>query len=417
MGHLELPVLLLLGSVIVLGHILGKNMKFVKLPSIIGYMVFGVLIGPSLFNLVNEHLQLELGFITDIALSFVAFSIGLELKMSILKGFGRGMIYIILLESFAAFLLVLIGVYFLTGNIALAIIFGAIAPASAPAGTVAVIQEYKARGSLTKALYTVVGFDDGLGIIIFGFAAAIAKNLLLAETGDMSGNFWLMLWHPVREILFSILFGGLIAVIFSFIAKRLKNVNDILIMIIGFIFITAGLCQIFHLSIIFTNMVTGMIIVNTQRHSLVHKINEHLPVFMPLLFIMFFTLAGSNLHISALSSLGWIGVIYALARTAGLIGGSVLGATIGKVEGKIRKYLGLGILSQAGVAIGLSLIVKKDFHGLGKVIDSATGFTTGDKIGATVLTTITVTCIFFELIGPILTKHALKKAGEIEVSN
>jgi len=130
MGHLELPVLLLLGSVIVLGHILGKNMKFVKLPSIIGYMVFGVLIGPSLFNLVNEHLQLELGFITDIALSFVAFSIGLELKMSILKGFGRGMIYIILLESFAAFLLVLIGVYFLTGNIALAIIFGAIAPAS-----------------------------------------------------------------------------------------------------------------------------------------------------------------------------------------------------------------------------------------------------------------------------------------------
>ena len=309
MGNIELPVLLLLGSIIILGHILGRNMKFIKLPSIIGYMVFGVILGPSVFNFVSENLQHQLGFITDIALSFVAFSIGLELKFSVLKGFGRGMVFIILLESFAAFLLVFIGIFLLTGNLPLAIIFGAIAPASAPAGTVAVIQEYKARGSLTKALYTVVGFDDGLGIIIFGFAAAVAKNMLLAETGDISGQFWTILWHPVREIIFSIVFGGLIAVIFSFIANRLKNVSDILVMIIGFILITAGLCIIFHLSIIFTNMVTGLIIVNTQRRSLVHKINDHLPIFMPLLFIMFFTLAGSNLHISALASLGLIGII------------------------------------------------------------------------------------------------------------
>jgi Kef-type K+ transport system membrane component KefB len=236
---------------------------------------------------------------------------------------------------------------------------------------------------------------------------------LLAETGDISGYFWTILWHPVREIIFSIVFGGLIAVIFSFIANRLKNVSDILVMIIGFILITAGLCSIFHLSIIFTNMVTGLIIVNTQRRSLVHKINDHLPIFMPLLFIMFFTLAGSNLHISALASLGLIGIVYTITRSVGLIGGSRLGASLGKVEDKIKKYLGLGILSQAGVAIGLSLIVKKDFYGLGRVIDSATGMTTGDEIGATVLTTITVTCIFFELIGPILTKYALKKAGEI----
>ncbi len=414
MEHLDLPVLLLLGSIIILGHLLGKNMKFIKLPTIIGYMVFGVLIGPSLFNFISENLQQQLGFITDIALSFVAFSIGLELKFSTLKKFGRGMIYIILLESFAAFLAVFLGIYLLTGNMALAIIFGAIAPASAPAGTVAVIQEYKAKGSLTKALYTVVGFDDGLGIIIFGFAAAIVKNMLLAETGDVSGHFWMMLWHPVREILFSIIFGALIATIFSFIAARLRNVSDILIMIIGFIFITAGLCKIFHLSIIFTNMVTGLIIVNTQRHSLIHKINENLPVFMPLLFIMFFTLAGSNLHINALKSLGLIGIVYAFARTIGLVGGSRLGAKFGKVEEKIKKYLGLGILSQAGVAIGLALIVKKDFHGLGQVIEQSTGFTTGDQIGAIILTTITVTCIFFELIGPILTKYALKKAGEIE---
>lgn len=417
MGHMEsldIEVLLLLGSIIVLGHILGKNMKFVKLPSIIGYMIFGVIIGPSLFNFVSDNVQHNLSFITDIALSFVAFSIGLELKFTVLKKFGRGMIYIILLESFAAFLLVFIGIFLLTGNLPLALIFGAIAPASAPAGTVAVIQEYKAKGSLTKALYTVVGFDDGLGIIIFGFSAAIAKNLLLQQTGQVDDNILLVLWHPFKEILYSILFGTPIGTTVSFVVRRIKNVNEILIMIVGFILITGGLCHVFHISIIFTNMVVGMFIVNTQRHSLVHKIEEHLPILMPLLFILFFTLAGSNLHLSALSGLGIIGIIYVVARSIGLISGSMLGATLGKVESKIRKYIGLGILSQAGVAIGLSLIVKKDFHGIGRIINETTGMTSGDEVGTIVLTTVTVTCIFFELIGPILTKYALKKAGEID---
>lgn len=417
MGHMEtfeVEVLLLLGGIIVLGYFLGKNMKYVKLPSIIGYMIFGVIIGPSFFNIVHDQLQEQLSFITDIALSFVAFSIGLELKFSILKKFGRGMIYIILLESFAAFLAVFFGIFLLTKNLPLALIFGAIAPASAPAGTVAVIQEYKAKGSLTKALYTVVGFDDGLGIIIFGFAAAIAKNLLLQQTGHVDDNILLTLWHPLKEIIYSLIFGSIVGIIFSFVVQRLKNVNEILVMIVGFIFITSGLCNIFNTSIIFTNMVVGMFVVNTQRHSLVHKINEYLPLLMPLLFILFFTLAGSNLHIHALASLGLIGVVYVFARSLGLIFGSKLGAYLGKVEDKIRKYIGLGILSQAGVAIGLSLIVKKDFSGIGRIIDSTTGMTTGDQVGAIVLTTVTVTCIFFELIGPILTKYALKKAGEIE---
>ncbi|MBN2279985.1 MAG: cation:proton antiporter [Candidatus Marinimicrobia bacterium] len=411
---IEVEVLLLLGSIIVLGHILGKNMKYVKLPSIIGYMVFGVLLGPSLLNIVHDQLQLELGFITDIALSFVAFSIGLELKFSVLKSFGRGIVYIILLESFAALFAVTIGIYLLTRDLPLALLFGAIAPASAPAGTVAVILEYKARGPLTKALYTVVGFDDGLGIIIFGFAAAIAKNILIQETGALDNNILLTLWHPLKEITYSILFGGIIGLVFSFVIQKLKNVNEVLVMIVGFILIISGLCNIFHISIIFTNMVVGMMIVNTQRHSLVHKINEYLPLLMPILFILFFTLAGANLHLEALSSLGMIGVIYVIARTFGLISGSILGSILGKVEDNIRKYLGLGILSQAGVAIGLSLIVSKEFTGIGKIIDPATGMTNGDRIGSMVLTTVTVTCIFFELIGPILTKYALKKAGEIE---
>src|SRR6056297_1230790 len=208
---LHVPILLAVGIMTVAGLYLGKVTKYIKLPSIIGFMLVGVLLGPSLFNLINESMQNDLGFITEVALGFVAISIGLELKMSTLKQQGIGIVIIIITESLLAFTLVSLAVYWFTADLPLSLIFGAIAPASAPAGTVAIIQEYKARGSLTKALYSVVGFDDGLGIIIFGFAAAIAKNMLLAQTGEISGHFWMMLWHPFREILFSILFGAIIA--------------------------------------------------------------------------------------------------------------------------------------------------------------------------------------------------------------
>ncbi|MCK4295076.1 MAG: hypothetical protein KAX28_00290, partial [Candidatus Marinimicrobia bacterium] len=138
-------------------------------------------------------------------------------------------------------------------------------------------------------------------------------------------------------------------------------------------------------------------------------------IVMPLFFILFFTLAGANLHLNVLPSLGILGVVYVLTRSVGLVGGARIGAIVGRAEDKIRKYLGLGILSQAGVAIGLALIVKHEFKGLGKIVEvvNGTNITSGDKLGAIVITTVTATCIFFEIIGPVLTKIGLKKAGEI----
>jgi len=132
---------------------------------------------------------------------------------------------------------------------------------------------------------------------------------------------------------------------------------------------------------------------------------------MPLLFILFFVLAGAHLYLSALPSLGLLGIVYIVARSAGLIGGAWVGAVVGRLGDTIRKNLGLGILSQAGVAIGLSLIVKHEFQGIGRVMEN--GMAAGDWIGATVLTTITATCIFFEVVGPITTKIALGRAGEL----
>jgi Kef-type K+ transport system membrane component KefB len=163
-------------------------------------------------------------------------------------------------------------------------------------------------------------------------------------------------------------------------------------------------------------MIIGLVIVNVQRRELVHRMGEVLSDVMPLFFILFFALAGANLHISALPQLGTLGLVYVICRSLGLIGGARIGAQFGNVEEKIKKYVGLGILSQAGVAIGLALIVKQEFAGLGKVVEVVNGVAvhTGDIIGMRGITTITATCIFFEIIGPICTKIALTKAGEIE---
>ena len=409
-----IPENLLVGMILLLSFFAGKIMKFIKLPSLIGYMLVGVILGPSLFEFLYEDIQNKLSFVTDIALGFVALSIGLELKLSALKKLGISIVYIIFAESFGAFILVTLGVYVLTNNIPLSLIFGAIAPASAPAGTVAIIQEYKAKGTLTKALYAVVGFDDGLGIIIFGFVAAIVRSLLANETGGSSEDMLEIILLPIKEIGLSIVIGVILAIIFAYVMRKTEGSSQIMIIIFGFVLVVTGLSTLLHLSLILTNMIIGIILVNTQPQSVFQKFHDVLPNIMPLLFVLFFSLAGANLHVQAIPALGLLGLVYVLTRSSGLMIGAFLGASLGKAEKKIRNYLGFGILSQAGVAIGLSLIVKHEFKGLGKVIDSANHITTGDEIGSIVLTTVTATCIVFEIIGPILTKYGLKKAGEIK---
>ena len=400
---LGIPTLALVGLLTVAGFYMGKLMRFIRLPSIVGFMIVGVLVGPSLLGGIDEHLDKSLSFITEISLGFVALSIGLELKFSTLKSLGLGIVLIILFESFLAFVSVTGFLYLLTRDLPLSLLFGAIAPASAPAGTVAVIQEFKASGKLTNALYAVVGFDDGLGIVIFGFAAAFARSIVGEAAGGAS-NFWTVLLVPLKEVGLSFLVGGVVSVLYCLLLRKLSSRRDLFILTFGTVLLTIGIASAFHLSIILTNLIVGSIVVNTQQSNALQKIREGMGDVMPLLFILFFVLAGSHLELSALPALGLVGLVYVGARSAGLMSGAWLGALIGRTDPKIRKYLGLGILSQAGVAIGLSLIVKQEFSELSQW---------GADIGTVIITTIAATSIIFELIGPVTCKIGLKKAGEI----
>ncbi len=213
-----------------------------------------------------------------------------------------------------------------------------------------------------------------------------------------------MLLVPFAEVIMSFISGIVGAAVFIFLARRLSSSRDIFILLFAIVLSLTGLSNMWHMSLILTNMVMGFIIVNTQGNQLLERLHTELEMTMPLLFILFFVLAGANLHVAALPALGLLGLIYILARSVGLVSGAAIGATLGKMESKIKKYLGMGILSQAGVAIGLALIVKNEFVEFGSH---------GERIGAIVITTVTATCIFFELIGPILTKIGLEKAGEI----
>jgi Kef-type K+ transport system membrane component KefB len=410
---LNISALTIIGIAVITGFYLGRAAKLINLPAIIGYMLLGVILGPSLLNLITEKGMEDLNFITNIALGLVAFSIGSELNLSSLKHLGWGIISIILSESLIAFGVVTAVLYLVTGDLPLSLVFGAMAPASAPAGTVAVIQENRAKGNLTKALYAVVGFDDGFAIVIFGFTAALVKYLLVSEATGENAHIMASLLHPFKEIGLSILVGTIMGFLFCQFVRKLKHPPDMFALVFGTVILTCGLAARWNLSLILTNMIVGFVLVNTRRESLVHRVVNPTLNFMPLVFILFFCLAGAHLQLLALPSLGLIGIVYTIGRICGLIGGAEIGGIIGKVEKKIRKYIGLGILSQAGVAIGLSLIIKSQLSAL----DAEYDIPHASEIGTVVLTTITATCIIFEIIGPICTKIALSKAGEIPSKN
>jgi Kef-type K+ transport system membrane component KefB len=188
------------------------------------------------------------------------------------------------------------------------------------------------------------------------------------------------------------------------LTSRLSSKRDILTLSFGFVLAATGISTALHLSLILTNLVVGITLVNSQPSRTAERVGESIGTVMPLLFTLFFLLAGAHLDLAALPALGVIGVVYMAGRSAGLIGGAWIGSRLGGADPVIAKNLGLGILSQAGVAIGLALYVQQTFSGLGE---------TGAWIGRTIITTVTATSVIFEVVGPILTKIALRRAGEI----
>ena len=394
-----MDIFFFIGVAVLVGFTGGKLSHKIKFPSVVGYLIAGLILGPSLLNLLHPQVLDKLVVFNDLALSIIAFIIGSELNLSNLKKLGKGIITIIFSESFSAFFLVTLGVYLLTKKLYLALILGAIAPASAPAGTAVVLQEYKAKGPLTQALYAVVGFDDGLGIIIFAFASAIAKLIMGKSAGIMEEA----IKGPLLEITGSLALGAGLGFLLGFFVRRLRRREDILTLSLATIFILTGISKFLHFSLILSNLTLGMIFANFFLFAN-RRVQEVLSSIASPIYIIFFVMAGAHLDIKLLPAMGILGLVYILSRTVGKIAGASLGATISKSPYVVRKYLGWGILSQAGVAIGLAMLVVTEFPSLG---------IEGKDLALKVINTIAATTIVFEILGPIGVKYAITKAGEV----
>ncbi len=371
---------------------ISKVMKKVKLPNVTGYLIVGLLAGPYCLKLIPEEVVEGLSFIPEVALGFIAFSIGAEFKLSYLKKVGKAPLIIAVTESVGAVLFVDL-ILILTGHdVAFSLVLGAIAAATAPAATLMVVKQYKAKGPVTETLLPVVALDDAAALMCFGLSVAAAKAI------TSEGEFTLLttIGKPIAEILGALAIGAVLGLAFCFLVKYFTGRGNRLAITYGMIFLCLGICDSLGFSQLLACMMMSAVLVNTSEASDV--VFEQTDRMTPPIFMLFFFLSGADLNLAILPSVGVIGVLYVVFRVLGKICGAGLGAKLVKTQPVVQKYLGFTLIPQAGVAIGLA----------------ATAMTVVPEYGAKIRTIILCATVIYELTGPVITKLALKRAGEIE---
>lgn len=385
--------LMYISILILAGLIFSKLIARIRFPEVTGYLVAGILIGPHVLGLLPKTGVESLEIISELALCFIAFSIGSEMKLSVMKKLGFKIITITLFEALSAFIVVLVGLLLLFKTEApMAIVLSAIACATAPAATLLVIKEYKAKGEIVDVLLPVVALDDAVCIIVFGISSAVASSLLIG--GELSLVSMLLL--PFGKILLALLLGFGIGILFYRVQGYAKNEEELLTMSIGFILLVAGISKIFGLSDLLSIMAASVTMSNIGKGmprtiSLVSRVT-------PPIFVLFFVLAGADLNLPGLLDVGAVGVFYIVGRAVGKCFGAYLSTGITGFSKGLQKNLGLTLIPQAGVAIGLSLLASK---------------TIPDPYGAQIRTIILGATIVYELVGPLFAKLGLKRAGAI----
>jgi Kef-type K+ transport system membrane component KefB len=392
--------LTVIGMLIAVAFLGSKLFQRFGIPQVVGFIVLGVLHGPSGINVIPLDLSKELVFVSQVALGLIGFDIGSHLHFDDLRRMGRSIVSILLFEAFGTFLLVTGGVYLVTSSLPTALIFGALASATAPAATVDVLAEYDAEGPLTTTLLAVIGLDDAIALVLFSIASVFAESQL---SGGAAPNLITFVKLPIIEIGGSLLLGIGIGSVLDAIMHRMKSQHDSMAVSIGFVLVGVGLSETLGLSLILTTMTMGILLTNRDEDH-TRAIRFTIEQAGPVVYVLFFALVGARLEINTLPAMGALGIVYILLRSLGKFGGAWLGGRIGGAEKVVRENLGFGLLSQAGVAIGLALAASGRFAEFG---------IEGEALGALVLGVITATTFVVQIIGPIFTKVAISRAGEI----
>ena len=410
-----MQVLLSLSVCLLVGLLLSRLAKLLKLPAVTAYLVAGILVGPYVLGQFGVP---GLGFISmedvesysllaDVALGFIAFSIGNEFRLGQLKKTGKQATVIGIFQAVVTTLLVdaiLIGLHFIIPDklpLSAAIILGAIASATAPAATLMVVRQYKAKGPLTDILLPIVALDDAVGLVLFAISFGIGKAFMSASGVD----FVSIILEPLLEVVLSLLLGFVMGLLFTFFERFFHSRSKRLAMSVTFVFLTVALSMLkfeiagVHIgfSSLLVCMMLGTVFCNMCDFS--EELMDRVERWTAPLYVLFFVISGAELELSVFGDyiIVIVGVIYILARSLGKYSGAYISAKTVKCDSHIVKYLGVTLLPQAGVALGMALKA----HELGEV-------------GILISNITLFAVLIYELVGPTLTKIALTKAGDIQ---
>ncbi len=408
-------ILLSLSIAIFAGLMLSRVAKWFQLPAVTAYLVAGILIGPFCLGALGvdglgftsiENVK-SFSIISDVALGFIAFAIGNEFRLSQLKTIGKQATIIGIFQAVFTTLVVdaaLITLHFIIPDkfpLPAAIIMGAIASATAPAATLMVVRQYKAKGPVTDVLLPVVALDDAVGLVLFSVSFGIAKALIAGQISVLA-----IIVEPLLEVVLSIGLGAGMGYLFTFCERFFHSRSKRLSMSVAFVLVTVAISNFtfsvggIHVAFspLLSCMMLGTIFCNICDFSA--QLMDRLDRWTAPIFILFFVLSGAELDLTVVTDLFivLIGVVYILMRCVGKYFGAGLSAGLVKSEPNIKKYLGITLFPQAGVALGMAIKAGALSGGIGLIVANLTLFSV----------------LIYELVGPMLTKMALSKAGEID---
>lgn len=407
-------------------------MKVLRLPNVTGYLIAGIIFGPYVLGKYIGGWTIDpasptsistISWISEIALGFIAFTIGCSFKASSLKAVGKRVVVITIFEALGGALITIGGLFiayiFLKDTLPISIILtlGAIACATAPAATLMVIRQYKAHGPVVDTLIPVVAFDDAVALITFSILFSISKSLATASSISFIG----IIVVPLIEIIASLALGAALGFVVSFACRFFKSRANRMILVIASILVVIGLSILattmnwkifgeeFSFSSLLACMMIGAIFINFRADA--QRTVERIDQFTPPLYMLFFVISGANLNIMIFASkdalmVAIVALVYIIMRSIGKWSGAYTSSKITKSEPTVQKYLGFTLLPQAGVAIGLATTASQSFAKAGL-----------EKESSLILAVILTATIVYELVGPLITKIALQKAGEIDKEN
>ena len=409
-----METLLCLSIALFAGLMLSRVAKMLKLPAVTAYLIAGILVGPYMLGNLGVT---GLGFVSmenikaydiipDVALGFIAFSIGNEFRLSQLKQIGKQATIIGIFQALLACVLVdiaLLGIHFIAPDklpLPAAIVLGAVATATAPAATLMVVRQYKSKGPLTDILLPIVALDDAVGLIVFAVSFGVAKALIVGSVDIIS-----IIVEPLLEVVLSLVLGAVMGYMFTFFEKFFHSRSKRLAMSVTFVLLTVALSMLkfdfggVHISFssLLVCMMLGTVFCNICDFS--EELMDRIDRWTAPLFILFFVISGAELELSIFKDLGivCIGLVYIVARCIGKYFGASLSAKATKCSPEIVKYLGITLFPQAGVALGMA-IKAEELGPEGIIVANITLFAV----------------LIYEIVGPFLTKKALFKAGEIK---